>query len=46
MTSAGMTKFYNEKILDKRNNIYDDVAKNSTIHPYRKIIIDNFIFNI
>lgn len=34
------SKFYNEKILDKRNNIYDDVAKNSTIHPYRKIIID------
>lgn len=34
------SKFYNERILEKRNNIYKELENQSTLHPYRKLTID------
>lgn len=34
------SKVYREKILDKRKNVYDTIADQSTLHPYRRIMID------
>ena len=34
------SKYYNERILEKRNNIYKAIEEQSTLHPYRKLTID------
>ena len=34
------SKFYHEKILDKRKNIYKQIENIKTLHPYRKLVID------
>ena len=35
------SKFYNEKIIDKRNDIYDKVLNETNLHPYRNMVISN-----
>lgn len=34
------SKLYRENIIERRNNIYKDIAEQTILHPYRKLIID------
>lgn len=35
------SKFYNERILDQRNNVYKKIDEYGQLHPYRKLIINS-----